>query len=298
MMIQFSRYRFIIYVLLMSICSPLIAQQTSQEKYQIIHFTSSHTSFPDTGRAHGHTYDSVLYDIANHYNDSSVLILIPEKMQRSTKLNIVFWFHGWRNNIDTAISYYHLTEQFIAAGRNAILVLAETAKNSPDSYGGKLERPKIFSELVQDVITTLKQKKLISQKSNLNNIVLAGHSGAYRVIANILENGGANVQEVQLFDAMYGEVDKFNAWLQKDNSNRLINWYTNQGGGTDETSIEMMSQLKKEGLPLLFTEETMINPSMLRSNRIIFVHSARAHNDIIFNPDNFRMILESSPFLR
>ena len=33
--------------------------------------------------------------------------------------------------------------------------MAETAKNSPDSYGGKLEQPNMFLLLVTDVLNEL-----------------------------------------------------------------------------------------------------------------------------------------------
>ena len=44
-------------------------------------------------------------------------------------------------------------------------------------------------------------------------LILAGHSGAYRVMANILQNGNVPVNEVILFDALYAETDKFMIWL-------------------------------------------------------------------------------------
>ena len=139
-----------------------------KDKFQLLHFTSSHTAFPDTGRANGHLYDSVLYSASEHYNDSSVLLVIPDHLKTTQKIehkkvDLVFWFHGWRNNIDTAAEFYQLTKQFIASRRNAVLVLAETAKNAPDSYGGKLEQPGMFKLLVQDVMKQLKEKNLIPQ---------------------------------------------------------------------------------------------------------------------------------------
>ena len=273
------------------------AQQVKVRGGTLIHISSHNTSFPDTGRRAGHLYDSVLYDAAGHYSDSSVAILVPDRLPKTENLNIVFWFHGWRNNIDTALSYYHLEQQFLAADPNAILVLAETARNSPDSYGGKLEQRGVFSALTEDVLTELKKRKLISKSCAASHIILAGHSGAFRVIAKILQNGGLSVKEVDLFDALYSQTEIFNDWIKKDAGNRFINWYTNEGGGTDEESLKFMELLKNEGMMFLLSEEKDLTPAILRSNRILFVHSARAHNDIIFNPDNFRLLLENTPFL-
>jgi hypothetical protein len=175
--------------------------------------------------------------------------------------------------------------------------MAETAKNSPDSYGGKLEQPGTFTGLVEDVMAELKKKKIILENTEPANIILAGHSGAFRVIAKILQNGGMTVREVVLFDALYSQTDLFDTWIKKDPMNRFINWYTNEGGGTDEESIKFMGQLKNEGLSYNLTEEKDLTPAILKANRILFVHAPRPHNDIIFNPDNFLLVLDNSPYL-
>lgn len=275
---------------------PLFAQDKGG--YQTLHFTSPHTSFPDTGRVNGHLYDSVLYSASEHYNDSSVMLIVPTQLKKEKRVDLVFWFHGWRNNIDTAAEFYGLTRQFIASHRNAVLVLAETAKNSPDSYGGKLEQPGVFKELVQDVMNELKNKNLVDHKTKPGNIILAGHSGAFRVIAYILQNGEMPVQEVFLFDALYGQLDKYSDWFVPDRSHHFVHWFTNHGGGTDEMSDILMQTLKANQTDFLLTQELTIQPADIKNNRVLFVHSLREHNVIINDPDNFQLLLENSFVLR
>jgi hypothetical protein len=259
-----------------------------------LHFTSPHTSFPDTARVNGYLYDSVLYTDSAHYNDSSVLLIIPKHLEKTQKIDLVFWFHGWRNNIDTAAEFYKLTKQFIASQRNAILVLAETARNAPDSYGGKLEQPGMFKALVEDVMNELKKKGFVPFEAESANIVLAGHSGAFRVIAYILQNGQSPVQEVFLFDALYSQLDKFLYWLSQDQSRHFVHWYTNHGGGTDEMSDTMMLKLKTIHSKYALAEEANINSEIIKTNRILFIHSTREHNVIINDPDDFQLLLENS----
>ncbi len=261
---------------------------------QLLHFTSPHTSFPDTGRANGHLYDSVLYTAQEHYSDSSVLLIIPKHLDAGKKIDLVFWFHGWHNNIDTAAVFYELTKQFVASNRNAILVLAETTKDAPDSYGGKLEQKGMFKGLVNDVMNELRRNNIVKAGAEPGNIVLGGHSGAFRVIAYILQNGQVPVQEVFLFDALYSQVDKFMGWIKQDEHHHFIHWFTNHGGGTDEMSDTMMQQLKDQQLAYNLTEETTVTPDIIKSNRILFVHSLREHNVIINNPDDFQLLLENS----
>ena len=273
----------------------LITQVTNvwSQEAKTIRFSSRYTSFPDSARVNGHTYDSIYYSAKDHYRDSSVLLIVPKNLSRTNKVDLIFWFHGWNNNIDTANQFYEIQKQFLASGKNAVLVLSETAKNAPDSYGGRLEQPGDFSRLVKEVLQQLKIQKLVGKKATAGTITLAGHSGAYRVIAYILSNGGMPVDNVYLFDALYSQVDKFLSWIQQNKNHRFVNWYTNHGGGTDEVSIQMMQQLDQLRLPYKLVEETAINGNDVKGNRILFVHSPREHNVIINTPDNLKLLLQN-----
>ena len=268
-----------------------------QDHLRYFKITSRYTSFPDTGRASGHLYDSVLYTATEHYSDSSVLIITPKHFKANASVDFIFWFHGWNNNIDTALIEYGLSRQFAEADVNAVLVLAETAKNAPDSYGGKLEQKNTFEKLVKDVIKELVHMHVISARDRAGNMILAGHSGAYRVMANILQNGNVPVNEVILFDALYADTDKFMSWLTPDKNHRFIDLYTNHGGTYDETK-NMMHQITNVNLPVDSLEEVDVTPAILKDNKIIFIHTLHEHNDIIQHPDNFELYIENSPFLK
>ena len=271
----------------------------SQQKFglNIFRINSPYTSFPDSTRKNGHVYNNEMFDAAAHYTDSSLLIVIPDNYKPKKKVNIVCWFHGWYNNIDSANQHFELAKQFMAANVNAILVIPEGAKNAPDSYGGKLEQPNMFAQLINDIFAKLKKGSIILSKAAPGNIVLAGHSGAYRVMAHITAKGGLRINEIVLFDGLYSETDKYISWLQLSKQHRFINVYTNDGGTMDE-SVAMMQRLTNKITPFLFTEESNLQKTRLKNNSILFIHSNRQHNDIINKPDNFRLFLESSPYLR
>lgn len=274
----------------------LVAQAFAQKKTNsmIIRMTSAHTSFPDTGRAEGYHYDNVLYRTAEHYNDSSVMIIVPSQLDVKKKLNIVCWFHGWNNNIDSVPARYDLIKQFLASNRNAVLVLSETARDAPDSYGGKLEQKNSFRQLLLDVLGELNHRMIIGKNTEIGNVVLAGHSGAFRVMAYILQNGGVEVNEVILFDALYGQVDKYSDWILTNKSHRFINLYTNKSGGTDEVSVEMMGKLNELNVHYIKLEEREVNTSKLETNNIIFIHSLKEHDNVINRPDhNFQLFMEN-----
>lgn len=277
----------------------LITGNISLAQYGLnyFHITSSNTSFPDTGRMKGHLYDSVMYTTKDHYSDSNVLIITPKHFHAGTKADMIFWFHGWNNNIDSALVYYGLSRQFGQSGINAVLVLAETARDAPDSYGGKLEQPGIFSRLVKDVLKGLYKEKIVPPNCTAGNVVLAGHSGAYRVMAGILQNGNVPVNEVILFDALYADTDKFMNWLTAGSDHRFIDLYTDHGGTLDET-LSMLKQIMKAKFPADSLEEEALTPRIIAENKILFIHSKHAHNDIIQFPDNFQRFIEGSSFLK
>ncbi|HTE00995.1 MAG TPA: hypothetical protein VK668_17005 [Mucilaginibacter sp.] len=289
------RFYLLLPALVFAVCTACFAQNGNRAT--IFHIYSSHTAFPDTGRANGHLYAQVLYSAADHYRDSTVLIIAPKNLDAQKTVDLVFWFHGWHNNVDNAATYYELTRQFIASNSNAVLVLAETAKDAPDSYGGKLENSGVFKALIGDVLTGLQAQRLIAKNCTTGHIVLAGHSGAYRVIARIIKNGQMPVDEAILFDALYGETEKFMAWIKADTTHRFIDLYTDHGG-TDAESRNMAKLLSQENIAYAETEETKLTAKLLQDNKLIYIHSLHQHNDVINNPDNFRLFLDSSPFLK
>ena len=269
----------------------------AQSRLDFYHIKSNNTAFPDSGRRNGHLYDGVLYRTEEHYSDNHVLIFVPHNFHPYTKVDLIFWFHGWNNNIDSAIVHFGLARQFDESGINAVLVLAETTKDAPDSYGGKLEQPDTFRKLIQDVLNKLHEEKIVLKNCAPGNVILAGHSGAYRVIAHILQNGNVTVTEVILFDALYAETDKFMKWLMADKDHRFINLYTDHGGTLDE-SQGMLKQIRDLKLSGQSIDEAHLTRTIVEGNKILIIHSLHEHNDIIQHPDNFKLFLGGSPFLR
>jgi len=265
----------------------------AQGNYRLLHFSSPHNCFPDTARDHGHV-DGDGKDLprAGHYDDSSVLLVVPAGFRADKPVELVFWYHGWHNNIDTALQFYGLARQFAASGRNAVLVLAEAAKNAADSYGGKMRQRGMFQLLVGDVMNELKRQKTVAADAVAGRVVLAGHSGAYSVIADILENGGQGVDEVFLFDALYGRLSTYLKWVE-NGDHHFVHWFTNTGYGPDKMSDTMMLKLRQDGIAYGSTKEASVDGGMIRDNKILFVHSPREHNVIINDPDDFAELLKN-----
>ena len=282
-----------ILLLMFLLSSFILSQENSQNEFGSIYkFELNNSPFPHKERENGHTYKGQTYNAEEHYSDQLAIIFIPNHYIPVDTINLVFYFHGWRNNIDSTLIKFNLIEQFYKSKKNAILVLPETAKNSPDSFGGKLEEKHTFKGLSEEIIDKL--NALYSKRLKIGNISLAGHSGAYRVIAYILHLGGLteHIEAVYLFDGLYAEVDKYSFWINNYKGN-FINIYT-PNGGTKSVSEELYINLKKAGIENKMLVKDEFSSNDLITPRIIFIKSELKHNEVIHTKNQFQKFLESS----
>ena len=253
----------------------------------------SSAPFPHPDRANGRLYNNQTFSAQEHYSDSSVAIFILKGFKPTATTNIVVYFHGWNNNIDSACVQFKLIEQFSTSNKNAIFVFPQGPKNSPDSFGGRLEDKDGLKNLVDDVLKYIQDIKNI-KRITVGSIILAGHSGAYRIISFCLMRGGltTNISDVILFDALYGETEKYSYWIDHSNG-RFINIYTDSGGTKKETE-NLMADLDGWKIPHLSKEEKDVTELDLKQNRILFIHSELSHNEVIGANNQFRTFLSTS----
>jgi hypothetical protein len=216
---------------------------------------------------------------------------VPDYLIIEDNFDIVFYFHGWNNNVNKTLSKFNLIGQFHSSGRKAMLVLAEGPKNAPDSFGGKLEEKGVFKLLVNEIIDEL--ENVYKTELEFDDVSLTGHSGAYRVIAYILLHGGLTekINEVILFDALYADVEKYSYWLDHYDG-RFINIYT-PNGGTKYESENLMGCLTAWNIPYTSIEGDEFTTDQLKENRIAFIASTLGHNEVISTQDQFERFLQS-----
>ena len=284
-------------LLLLLLFLPLqhFAQEGSYLKYgRLYRLELKNAPFPSPARINGHTYRDEYYPMETHYNDSTVLVFVPDTLKARKKVDMVVYFHGWNNNVDTVLSQFNLIEQFHASGRQAILVMPEGPKNAPDSFGGKLEETRRFRLFIDEVLKKLKTVSSGYIDYSPDNIILAGHSGAYRVIAYILMRGGLTkkISEVYLFDGLYADIEKYSYWLDHYKG-RFIDIYT-PNGGTKGESENLMECLTAWDIPYIFIDGDNFTNQQLMSGRIIFIRSSLEHNEVVSSRDQFRKFLETS----
>ncbi len=285
-----------LFVVLLVVPSLLVSQTpglplTTYGELLVARFSSA--PFPHPLRMQGHLYDGVLYSYDQHYCDSSVAMFIPRGYKPGDRVDLVFHFHGWFNNIDSTFARYHLAQQFAESGKNAILVVPEGPRNAPDSFGGRLEDKDGLKNLVDDVLHYLLEKKKITS-THIGRIVLSGHSGGYHVISFILARGGLteNIKEVFLFDALYGQTEKFVHWLDSYDA-RLLNVYTDSGGTREETK-SLMADMDAWGIPHLDGELEQSGSMNLKQQKFIFLHTLLPHDEVMQTRMTFREFLRAS----
>lgn len=285
--------------ILLATATPGLAAESLEQTYAahgrliVSHFVSA--PFPHPARATGHKYQDKLFPAQEHYSDSTVAIFIPNGFRETGRVDCVIHFHGWHNSVAATLSGFKLVEQFVASGKNAVLVVPAGPRDAPDSFGGKLEDEAGFKNFMAEVVTTLQARAGFTRKDfSLGRIILSGHSGGYRVIAGILDRGGLaeNAAEVWLFDALYAETDKFLAWSDR-HQGRLLNIYTDHGGTKDDSEA-MMEKLKQRGTPFLAIEEAQATADQLRTHKLIFLHTDLAHNDVVEKRKEFSVFLKTS----
>jgi hypothetical protein len=256
-------------------------------------FTSA--PFPHPARAEGRTYQGKLYPAKEHYSDNTVALFIPKDFRETGRVDFVVHFHGWRNTVAGTLASFHLIEQLVASGKNAVLVVPESPHDAPDSFGGKLEDPDGFRRFMDEVVATLRDRAGFQRKDfSVGHIILSGHSGGYQVIAGILDRGGLpkNADEVWLFDALYGQTDSFLAWADRTHG-RLLNIYTDHGG-TKEESEKLQARLTARGTKILATEETSLATDALKTYQFVFIHTDLVHDDVMARRNEFALFLKTS----
>lgn len=247
--------------------------------------------FPHPARQQGYLRDKQEFPAEKHYDDNRVAFFVPRGWKPGTNVDVVVHFHGHRAELTHALEKFQLLEQFSASGRRAILVAPQGPRDAPDSFGGKLEDPGGFRRFMDEVLTALRDRGL-AREAGIGRVVLSGHSGGYQVISAILAHGGLTplIKEVYLFDALYGQNDRFLHWLEGDASARLVLIHTMNGGTWKQTQA-LVQSLREKKVPLLLRQEQGTTTEQLRSHRAAILFSELGHNEVVFKSHAFRDFL-------
>lgn len=224
------------------------------------------------GERKGHrSYGGRVYWQNETYNDSRVLVHVPETFDARKPGVIVVFFHGNGATLERDVRDRQLVPQQITdSGVNAVLLAPQLAVDAADSSAGKFWEPGGFKRFIDESASHLARlygdPKSAQTFANMP-IVIIGYSGGFLPTAWSLEVGGISnrVRGVFLLDAVYGELDKFASWIEKNRSGFFVSSYTRY---TKPRDRELMEMVRNKGITVT---ENMDGP--LRPGSVVFVQT-------------------------
>ena len=234
------------------------------------------------GERRGHrSYSGRVFWQDETYNDSRVLVHVPEHFDVRKPGVIVVFFHGNGATLERDVRDRQLVpQQITASGANAVLLAPQMAVDAADSSAGKFWQPgglKRFMEESANHLAQLTGDPNSARAFANMPIVIVGYSGGFLPTAWSLEVGGISdrVRGVVLLDAVYGEMDKFASWIESHRSGFFVSSYTHYTARRDR---ELMSMLRQKGIGV---SEDMDGP--LRPGSVVFVETGEGitHRDYV-----------------
>jgi pimeloyl-ACP methyl ester carboxylesterase len=217
----------------------------------------------EAGRRGRQTGSGRVYWENETYSDQRVLLHIPAKFDLRRPAVIVVFFHGHGARLERDIrDRQALPDQISASVANAVLVAPQFAVDAADSSPGNFWEKGAFARFLNEAATHLAvlhgDRRSVRYFQSLP-VVLVAYSGGYMATAWAIQNGDIDnrVKGVVLLDALYGEVDKFENWLEKDRKRFFISAYLNSTRGRN---LEMQQRLREKNIPYRMTLERRIQP--------------------------------------
>jgi hypothetical protein len=153
------------------------------------------------------------------YNDKHVLLAIPPYFNPRRPAYLIVFLHG--NNALLArdvAARQHVPEQLAESRLNAVLVAPQFAVDALDSSAGRFWEPDVFAKFLDEAaehLARLYGNRRTRAVFAAMPVVIVAYSGGYMPASAALSVGGANerIAGVILLDALFGETDKFAAWI-------------------------------------------------------------------------------------
>ena len=232
-------------------------------------------------RGHRNTHGVLWED--ETFNDNRVLLHIPKGFDARRPSLMVVFFHGHGATLgDDVFKRQQVPAQLTTAGANAVLVAPQMAVNANDSSIGKLWQPGAFARFLGESAKELAKLHgdLRTQRSFASMpIVIVAYSGGYVAAAWSVHHGGVRrrIRGVVLFDALYGEVDKFADWIVMDRSRLFVSAYTNS---TRPRNTELQRWLNEHNVPFATEFSAKMGPG---SVAFLAADADTEHRDFVTN---------------
>jgi hypothetical protein len=257
---------------------PFGAQPLKEGKTQLVAFNAS--AFPyrsvdpgtrkpfldaKNGSKRGHTsLRGEVYWEDPTYSDRRSLLYLPPGFDPQRPVLIVLYFHGQGATLERdVIARQAVPRQIAETGQNIALVAPQLALDAADSSAGNFWKPGHFAAYVDEAAERLMRlygDRAAGRQLNLAPVVVVAYSGGYLPAAYALDRGGAThrVKGVILMDALYGDEDKYAAWMAARRKQAfLLSVHTES---TKDENAALQGLLDKKRVPYAKTLPSALNP--------------------------------------
>jgi hypothetical protein len=215
------------------------------------------------------------------YSDQRVLLHIPRGFDPRRPALMIVYFHGNEATLSRDVrKRQEVPRQVTESGLNAALVAPQFAVNALDSSPGRFWEPGAFAQFVNEAgerLTALYGDDRARGAFHGAPIVVAAYSGGYSPAAFVLYSGHVDdrLRGVLLFDALYGEYDKFANWLTRRPPAFFVSAF---GKAARDDNATLQRLLKERGVRF---QQSL--PSTLARGSVSFISVADdiKHNDFM-----------------
>lgn len=148
-------------------------------------------------------------------------------------------------------------------------------------------------------------KSGIPSQARVGKSVLSCHSGGFRVASFCLERGGWNVNEVYLFDALYGRTGVFRDWVKEtyhrktmSERHKLVSYYADAGPMLE--SKRLMGFFDRDGISYVHErmEGAELSKRDITKARAVFIATQTHHDRVMYSTKALRDCLFASCLTR
>ncbi len=183
------------------------------------------------------------------YSDRRSLLYLPAGYNPALPGLMVLFLHGQGATLERdVIARQGIARQVSECGQNVALVAPQLAFDALDSSAGNFWKPGHFAAYIDEAAERLMRlygDKRAGPHFNAAPVVIVSYSGGYLAAAYALARGGATyrVKGVILMDSLYGEEEKFDAWIStRRQTGFLLSAYTES---TREENANLQAMLAK-----------------------------------------------------
>ncbi len=247
------------------------------------------------------------------YGDDTVIVFVPEhyRFRPEEGVSALVHFHGHNTSAERALAAHELREQLVDSRQNAVLVVPQLAVFAADSACGRLESQGGLARLLASALSTAAHEGRVTlgdsafpERVALGRVCMSAHSGGYHAAACSVRDGGVDVHETYLFDALYAESDAFRDWVlarrgdPAASRHKLVSYFT-VGAPTEAINKGLRADLERAGV--LVAEEMQegeLSRHDLSHASAVFVRTAVGHSQVTWETNALRDVLYASTLPR